>query len=84
VIEQAVAQLLRRTTAVGLQVFLVRFSVSQVMELGAKVGQVLTVGDGLFFLPIHLAQSLAIVEGDLDLVRSSVRSRHTRRRDRLH
>src|SRR5208282_1663493 len=37
--------------------------VPQIMKLGAKVGQVLTVGNRLFFLPIHLAQSLSIVEG---------------------
>jgi hypothetical protein len=40
---------------------------SKIVKLGAKVGQVLTVVNRLFFPPIHLAQSFAIVEGDLGL-----------------
>src|SRR5216684_2083985 len=71
-IKESAAELLGCTIAVGLQVFLVsdfaaRIAISQIVKLRAKVGQILTVVDRFFFLPIHLAQSLAIMEGDLGL-----------------
>jgi len=40
---------------------------AKIVELGAKIGQVLPVGDRLFFAPIYLAQSLAVVEGNFCL-----------------